>query len=106
MGFLQLVIRILIPREVARTPQNALWHLLSGDPELVHFGMEHYQARDAELYNIVNDLRVTYAMEDWKCPTRKKITSGKSPANCSGRSAERTTRIDSRNAAERTTRID
>jgi hypothetical protein len=72
IAFLRLSVRIVVPREVARTPRNALWHLLSGDPELVRFGMEHYEARDAELYNILNDLRETYAMEGWEMPYTKE----------------------------------
>jgi hypothetical protein len=70
--FLKLVIRIIVPREVAKTPRNALWHLLSGDPELVRFGMQHYQARDAELYNILNDLREAYALEGFEMPYTKE----------------------------------
>ena len=69
---LDLVIRIIVPRETAKTPRNALWHLLSADPELVRYGMEHYQSRDAELYNILNDLRETYAMEGLEVPYTKE----------------------------------
>jgi hypothetical protein len=64
--FLHLVIRIVVPREVVRTPRNSLWHLLSGDPDLARFGIEHYRARDAELYNILNDLRETYVVEGFE----------------------------------------
>ncbi len=61
-----------MPSEVAKTPRNALWHLLSGDRELVRYGMEHYQARDAGLYNILNDLRQSYAMEGFEVPYTKE----------------------------------
>ena len=72
LDLLDLVIRIIVPRETAKTPRNALWHLLSADPELVRYGMEHYQSRDAELYNILNDLRETYAMEGLEVPYTKE----------------------------------
>jgi hypothetical protein len=70
--FLKLIIRVIVPREVTQTARNALWHLLSGDPELVRYGMEHYQARDAGLYNILNDLRETYEMEGLEMPYTKE----------------------------------
>ena len=72
LGFLQLVLRVIVPSEMAKTPRNALWHLLSGDRELVRYGMEHYQARDAGLYNILNDLRQSYAMEGVEMPYTKE----------------------------------
>jgi len=72
LGFLQLVLRVIVPSEMAKTPRNALWHLLSGDRELVRYGMEHYQARDAGLYNILNDLRQSYAMEGVEVPYTKE----------------------------------
>lgn len=72
LDLLDLVIRIIVPRETAKTPRNALWHLLSADPELVRYGIEHYQSRDAELYNILNDLRETYAMEGFEVPYTKE----------------------------------
>jgi hypothetical protein len=88
IDLLHLVMRVIVPREVATTARNTLWHLLSGDAELVRLGMENYQARDAALYNILNDLRETY-FRDGTCPTRKKTISGKWPASCS-RSCRRT----------------
>jgi hypothetical protein len=69
---LELIMRILVPREMVKTPRNALWHLLSGDAELVRYGMEHYQARDGELYNVLNDLRETYSMEGLEVPYTKE----------------------------------
>jgi hypothetical protein len=66
--FLRLTIRVIVPREVGQTPKNALWHLLSGDPDRVRYGMEHYHLHDAALYNILNDLRETYALEGVEMP--------------------------------------
>jgi hypothetical protein len=71
IDLLDLVIRIIVPRETAKTPRNALWHLLSADPELVRYGMEHYQSRDAELYNILNE--VPYTKEDYKREVAREL---------------------------------
>jgi hypothetical protein len=66
--FLRLTIRVIVPREVAQTPKNALWHLLSADPERVRYGTEHYHLHDTTLYNILNDLKETYALEGVEMP--------------------------------------
>jgi hypothetical protein len=66
--FLRLTLRVIVPREVAQTPKNALWHLLSGDPERVRYGTEHYHLRNPALYNVLNDLKETYALEGVEMP--------------------------------------
>ncbi len=48
----RLPIRLIIPREVARCPRNALWHVLSGQPELVEYGLAHFQAKDWALHSL------------------------------------------------------
>jgi hypothetical protein len=65
---LQLTIRVIVPREVALIPKNALWHLLSADPERVRYGTEHYHLRNPVLYNMLNDLKETYALEGVEMP--------------------------------------
>jgi hypothetical protein len=66
--FLRLTIRVIVPREVALIPRNALWHLLSSDPDRVRYGTEHYHLRNPALYNILNDLKETYALEGVEMP--------------------------------------
>ena len=48
----RLPVRLIIPREVARCPRNALWHVLSGHPELVEYGLAHFQAKDWALHSL------------------------------------------------------
>lgn len=55
-------------RETERMPRNSLWRLLSGDGDLVSFGIKHYQMHDAALYNILNELKRNYAMEGIEMP--------------------------------------
>jgi hypothetical protein len=48
----RLPVRLIIPREVVRCPRNALWHVLSGDRELVEYGLAHFQAKDWALHSL------------------------------------------------------
>ncbi len=48
----ELPIRLIVPRGVDKCPRNALWHVLSGDKELVHYGMLHFQAKDRALHSL------------------------------------------------------
>jgi hypothetical protein len=68
----QLPIRVIVPREVEETPQNAFWHLLSGDEGRIRFGLEHYQVQDPGLYNVLGDLKSIYLIEGIDMPYTKE----------------------------------
>ncbi len=63
-----LPVRVIVPRELEKSPRNAVWHLLSGNEELIRLGMEHFQPKDQGLYNIFNDLKANYKMEGVEMP--------------------------------------
>jgi hypothetical protein len=68
VDFLGLALRVIVPRNVEFIPRNSLWHLLSGDPQRVEYGLQHYQMRDASLYNILNELKRNYSLEGIEMP--------------------------------------
>jgi hypothetical protein len=47
-----LPLRLIIPREVDRSPRNALWNVLSGNEELIQYGLSHFQAKDRALHSL------------------------------------------------------
>ncbi len=53
-GF-ELPIRLIVPREVALIPRNALWHLLSGVPERIEYGLKHCELKDRVMFGIFQD---------------------------------------------------
>ncbi len=59
-----LPIRLIVPREVELNPRNALWHLLSGVPERIEYGLKHCELKDRELFDMLtNQLERNYSKE-------------------------------------------
>ena len=65
---MDLVIRIIIPKETEQIPRNALWHLLSMEAEQVEFGVKNYRRKNPQLYNFLNALLKFYGMEGYEMP--------------------------------------
>ena len=64
----RLAMRVIVPREVALTPKNSLWHLLSGDKQRVQYGSQFYDKKNAELFDFFGMLKKHYQMEGWEVP--------------------------------------
>ena len=62
-GF-DLPLRLIVPRAVDLTPKNALWHLLSGVPDRIKFGLDHCELKDRELFSMLkNQLERNFSKE-------------------------------------------
>jgi hypothetical protein len=87
LEFLELRIRVIVPREIEQIPRNALWHLLSGVEPLITYGLQHYQMHDVALYNLLNELKrnyklegieMAYTKEDYKREVRRELLANMS----------------------------
>jgi hypothetical protein len=73
-------IRVIVLSQIPKEPYNSLWHLFSGVPETVQFGVEHYRPRtevSTALYELfenyqVEGLSMPYTMEDLEREVARK----------------------------------
>ena len=65
---LGLVLRVIVTRETEQIPRNALWQLLSANPEQVQYGVECYERQSMAFCDVVEILRRYYQMEGVEVP--------------------------------------
>ena len=56
-------IRIIVLSEIPKSEHNTLWHLFSGDPETVAFGVKQYQIGTNDVSLVLNQLFDNYQLE-------------------------------------------
>ena len=75
-------VRVIVTRELAKEPRNAVFHLFSAAPESVSYGVREYQRRSPDSSTLIEELlkhyqkegvSVPYTMEDFRRDFKKEF---------------------------------